>query len=165
MRPSESRFTQNSSAVRRLAAGTRARARAGFTSPTVIPHWIGVELLRLFDFKVKFFIHDGFLPWTCSRDVTPSARPNMSISPFADLSGICLSRQSRPPPRRSQPPEPWRPSRNTSHAGMSEVARVRSESRWRRLMRGGGASLSFVKRGVGFWVRRRCRRGAWRTAR
>ncbi|MGW7603171.1 hypothetical protein [Streptomyces antimycoticus] len=29
----------------------------------------------------------------------------------------------------------------------------------------GGASMSFVKRGVGFWVRRRCRRGASRTAR
>lgn len=30
---------------------------------------------------------------------------------------------------------------------------------------GGGASMSFVKRGVGFWVRRRCRRGASRRAR
>ncbi|BBC30765.1 hypothetical protein SGFS_020590 [Streptomyces graminofaciens] len=30
---------------------------------------------------------------------------------------------------------------------------------------GGGASMSLVKRGVGFWVRRRCRRGASRRAR
>ncbi|GAB2856363.1 hypothetical protein GCM10027074_24160 [Streptomyces deserti] len=34
-----------------------------------------------------------------------------------------------------------------------------------RAARAGGASMSFVKRGVGFWVRRRCRRGASRTAR
>ncbi|WSA42738.1 pentapeptide repeat-containing protein [Streptomyces sp. NBC_01803] len=29
----------------------------------------------------------------------------------------------------------------------------------------GGASMFFVKGGVGFWVRRRCRRGAWRRGR
>ncbi|WP_370270944.1 helix-turn-helix domain-containing protein [Streptomyces sp. V4I8] len=49
----------------------------------------------------------------------------------------------------------------------------RQVEKWRRTWREGGAkalrsrggaSMSLVKRGVGFWVRRRCRRGALRTA-
>lgn len=44
-----------------------------------------------------------------------------------------------------------------------DVARQRSARRTALIA--GGASMSFVKRGVGFWVRRRCRRGALRRAR